>query len=563
MRNLQISVWVLSIVSGVVIIVTGIGGVTSFGGTLSPIVVGTFLTLALGVAIVPSLFVGRFIVAPLESFRKVIDSTQSDRDISRSAPVVGSAALAATAYNAMLSSFHSIITRIFFNAKQVDDASNRLTKNADHIAASSTEQFTACKAATEFIAAMGTGTDLVLQRSSETQIISKAAYDDSLQGREVVDRAAAEIEQIAASVESSAKVVTLLGDRTKAISGIVQSIREIADQTNLLALNAAIEAARAGDQGRGFAVVADEVRKLAERTSVATVEIDRVTGDIMTETKHAIDSIRAGTELTKSGSSLARQASDALRQINIGAQETMQKVTAIAQAVTTQHESCSRIAQQISSIMKTSERNSVDAKEAADDAKSLSYMAGNLKEVSTIFKLGSKGAEAIDVHEKMPMLVQKVAKDIGHAFESAIKSGQIQETDLFDKNYQPISNIQPQKYGTKYDKVADKLLPPLQEPVLNQGPNIAYAICCDPNGYVPTHNNQFCQPLTGVEKADLLNNRTKRIFGDPVGKRCGAHELPYLLQTYQRDTGEVMHDISTPIYINGKHWGGFRIGYKT
>jgi methyl-accepting chemotaxis protein len=35
-----------------------------------------------------------------------------------------------------------------------------------------------------------------------------------------------------------------------------------------------------------------------------------------------------------------------------------------------------------------------------------------------------------------------------------------------------------------------------------------------------------------------------------------------LLQTYRRDTGEIMHDLSVPIYVNGKHWGGFRLGYR-
>jgi hypothetical protein len=35
-----------------------------------------------------------------------------------------------------------------------------------------------------------------------------------------------------------------------------------------------------------------------------------------------------------------------------------------------------------------------------------------------------------------------------------------------------------------------------------------------------------------------------------------------LLQTYRRDTGEVMHDLSVPIFLKGRHWGGFRMGYK-
>ncbi|MCM8922118.1 MAG: methyl-accepting chemotaxis protein, partial [Candidatus Thiodiazotropha sp.] len=54
-----------------------------------------------------------------------------------------------------------------------------------------------------------------------------------------------------------------------------------------------------------------------------------------------------------------------------------------------------------------------------------------------------------------------------------------------------------------------------------------------------------------------------RIFDDRTGSRCGNHQFPFLLQTYKRDTGEVMHDLSVPILVQGQHWGGFRIGYKS
>jgi len=94
-------------------------------------------------------------------------------------------------------------------------------------------------------------------------------------------------------------------------------------------------------------------------------------------------------------------------------------------------------------------------------------------------------------------------------------------------------------------------------------PQLAYAGAVDNNGYFPTHNKKFSQPLTGDYDTDLVNNRTKRIFSDRTGKRCGANTKPFLLQTYKRDTGEVMHDLSVPIYVNGKHWGGFRVGYRS
>ncbi|MEG2393004.1 MAG: hypothetical protein RSB64_19175, partial [Pseudomonas sp.] len=63
-------------------------------------------------------------------------------------------------------------------------------------------------------------------------------------------------------------------------------------------------------------------------------------------------------------------------------------------------------------------------------------------------------------------------------------------------------------------------------------------------------------------QVDAVNNRTKRKFADRTGIRCGSHQQLVLLQTYTRDTGELMHDLSVPITIKGRHWGGLRLGYK-
>jgi len=34
-----------------------------------------------------------------------------------------------------------------------------------------------------------------------------------------------------------------------------------------------------------------------------------------------------------------------------------------------------------------------------------------------------------------------------------------------------------------------------------------------------------------------------------------------MLQTYTRDTGEVLSEIALPIYLNSRHWGAIRVGF--
>ena len=88
-----------------------------------------------------------------------------------------------------------------------------------------------------------------------------------------------------------------------------------------------------------------------------------------------------------------------------------------------------------------------------------------------------------------------------------------------------------------------------------------YCLCVDVNGYAGTHNSRFSQPLSGDYGTDLINSRDKRIFDDPTGKRSARNTNPFLLQTYARDTGEVMSDLALPIFVKERHWGAVRLGF--
>jgi len=151
------------------------------------------------------------------------------------------------------------------------------------------------------------------------------------------------------------------------------------------------------------------------------------------------------------------------------------------------------------------------------------------------------------------------AKMIGQIIEEAIDNGVFSVTDAFDTEYELIGNFDPPKFHTKYDFYLDKAILALQDEFLLDDA-IIFAVAVDRNGYLPTHNTRFQKPITGDVDKDRVGNRTKRVFNDPVGLKAAQNTEKGLLQVYRRDTGEILWDVSSPIYVKGKHWGGFRIG---
>jgi len=147
-------------------------------------------------------------------------------------------------------------------------------------------------------------------------------------------------------------------------------------------------------------------------------------------------------------------------------------------------------------------------------------------------------------------------------FNLLLTSGKLSVPQLFDTFYIPIQNTSPQKFRTQYDTLSDGIVLPIIDRYLTLDKRLVFVIAVDHNGYLPTHNSHYTKPLTGDLEKDAKGNRTKRIFNDRTGLAAARNEKPYLLQRYSRDTGEIMSDLSVPLYVQSRHWGAIRIGYR-
>ncbi len=163
---------------------------------------------------------------------------------------------------------------------------------------------------------------------------------------------------------------------------------------------------------------------------------------------------------------------------------------------------------------------------------------------------------------KVKEIAIKCRKEVVKEFNTLLISNTLNQGKLFDTFYIPIPNTNPQKYKTQYDKYTDEVLRLILDQYLKKNPKFLFVIAVDKNGYLPTHNSKYSRPITGNIDYDTKNNRTKRIFNDRTGLAAARNQKPYLLQIYQRDTGETLADLSVPIFIKDKHWGAIRIGYK-
>ena len=444
--------------------------------------------------------------------------------------------------------------RLMDRASRTAIASAEVSHHADRMDRRLAHQDQVVKQAVASMQAITTAIEQVTRSAQQVADLAGQSRASNATSRDALAQVIEEMRALAERSEEALGLLTTLSDKSERVRHVTGLIEDIAEQTNLLSLNASIEAARAGEHGRGFAVVAGEVRELARRTSDATQQVENLVGEIGDSSQRVVETIghlmqRVG-ERAREVETVGQQLGDVTRHVD----SVEAQIGGIAEAMADTNGHSQQVAATLQQLDDDTAAGTRDMHDLAEQARALMDAAEGVDAELALQRLDGR-------HQQVLKAARRSAKQISKLFERAIKRGDMGIDELFAEFYEPLADTRPPKYHTHYDRFTDRYLPDIQEPLL-EALDLAYAITCDRRGYVPTHNRRVSQPPTGDYQHDLHYSRSKRIFDDPTGSRCGAHQKPLLLQTYKRDTGEVMHDLSVPIFVQGRHWGGFRIGYR-
>jgi methyl-accepting chemotaxis protein len=266
-------------------------------------------------------------------------------------------------------------------ARKLAAVSNDLKGRTGKIAESAVTQQERMSESAAAMEEMNATVNEVAMNVSDASNMAGEASTEASQGILVVQRAEKAMSEVAGTVSVLEEGMTRLGADTESIGQVISVINEIADQTNLLALNAAIEAARAGEAGRGFAVVADEVRKLAEKTMVATKEVEERITAIQAATGRNIRDVKETLSHVADANGEVGNSVGAFRNIQEFSANVADRIEGIAIAARQQSAASEEISGAVLDVSRLASATAEDVQQAASVIAGLADMAETLQAI--------------------------------------------------------------------------------------------------------------------------------------------------------------------------------------
>ena len=221
-------------------------------------------------------------------------------------------------FNGFIDTIHQSMSRVHTVATTLNSQIGQVRNSAVAGISMAEQQLSRGTNVSAAVTELNSSAQEISTNAATASSLTSAMHEQSQAGVGAINDNIVAMNTLSEVMAGSSDDITKLSQETQNIGNILDVIKGVSEQTNLLALNAAIEAARAGEAGRGFAVVADEVRQLAQRTQVATTEIEVMIGSLQQGSSVVVDTMAESQTNSASSVALANVAGDKMQQV-IGA----------------------------------------------------------------------------------------------------------------------------------------------------------------------------------------------------------------------------------------------------
>lgn len=355
-----------------------------------------FAAMAIGIAWIMASRMSRSIrsLARVANFQSRGDIAAAEKILSGKSSVVAEFDELFKAVLLMARSLTRLISALKLRGEDVAERAGRISETSDTLDVIASEEAASTKNAASTGSKILGASEALNKNARGSAFEVSRTLDIALESGESLRLLKNNYDALTAASENVAGKLAVINGNVEKITGIVTTINEVSRQTNLLSLNASIEAEKAGEFGLGFAVVARQIRRLADKTSVASANIENIVRQMQSSVNSGVMEMdRFGAKMRQS-SKIIMETADMLARAVSDIEAIGPQFEGIASGIGELSENARRISATMLELSDSSVRARDRISEFRAAVKSLDAVSVSVLEAVARFKIdGGEGAK--------------------------------------------------------------------------------------------------------------------------------------------------------------------------
>ncbi len=360
--------------------------------------------------------------------------TQAVVDANELAPLAAS-------FNNMTAQLSSLVINVKVMAQRMQNATMQVSIYIEQLVETIDAQARQVSTATVEVDMMATSSSQLAKRSNLLFGMANQARQAAQSGRQAVQQSTEGMNHINNNIHTTSAKIMSLGQHSREISNIVETISNIAQHTNRLALDATIQASMAGENGKGFKAISVDIRRLAELAREQTMMIGRLVHDVLDDINTATISIKETEQEAAAGMQFTQQVGKSLEAIFAVVEQQSSEIEVANQVATQQLQSSMKVVQIMHNIFKAGQESIAGTREANRHVEHLAQLASQMLTSVEVFKLWEDAGQPINIASDAVHI-----RPLGYPARSTLApfAENVNETPI------PRSSFEPQQRSGRY-----------------------------------------------------------------------------------------------------------------